>query len=67
MQIIDTHIHPELIKEFQKKHNNIDYNYKTLIENSKKEYIEKMFCISTTIKDFEEYVFLSKTYNEFFF
>jgi TatD DNase family protein len=67
MQIIDTHIHPELIKNFQKKKNNTEYSYEELIEDSKKNAVVKMFCIATEIKNFDEYSYLATLFKEFYF
>lgn len=67
MQIIDTHIHPELIKNFQKKKNNTEYSYEELIEDSKKNAVMKMFCIATEIKNFDEYSYLATLFQEFYF
>lgn len=67
MQIIDTHIHPELIKEFEEKKNNTKYSYERLIEDSKKNAIVKMFCIATETKNFDEYSYLASQFEEFYF
>lgn len=67
MQIIDTHIHPELITNFQKKKNNIEYSYEELIKDSKKNAVVKMFCIATEIKNFVEYSYLATRFKEFYF
>lgn len=67
MKIIDTHIHPELIIEFQKKKNNILYSHENLIDDASKNSVTKIFCVATEEKNFMEYLNLSKIYKEFFF
>ena len=67
MQIIDTHIHPDLIIEFQKNKNNIYYSYEKLIADSQRNSVIKLFCISTTNKNFTEYFNLADQFEEFYF
>jgi TatD DNase family protein len=67
MKIIDTHFHPDSLIEFQNSKNNVLLSQENIIENSKKNSVEKMFCISTEEKNFIEYLNLSKTHKEYYF
>lgn len=67
MKIIDTHFHPDTLIEFEKKKNNTLYLNENIIIDSKKKMIEKMFCISTHINNFQEYINLSTQHKEYYF
>ena len=67
MKIIDTHFHPDTLIEFENKKNNASFTHEKIINESKKNMIEKMFCIATEEKNFIEYSNLSKTYPEYYF
>lgn len=67
MKIIDTHIHPELIIEFEKKINNsfCDNNY--IINKGSEKLIEKMFCICTELIELNNLRYISKNYEKYYF
>lgn len=67
MKIIDTHFHPDILIELEKKKNNITFQNQNIIENSKKNMVEKMFCISTSINNFQEYINASIKHEEYYF
>ncbi len=67
MKIIDTHFHPDTLIEFEKIKNNTIYSNKNIIKESKKNMVEAMFCISTSINNFEEYINKSLQYKEYYF
>ncbi len=67
MKIIDTHFHPETLIEFEKKKNNVIYLNENIISDSKKNMVEIMFCISTSINNFQEYINNSIQYKEYYF
>jgi TatD DNase family protein len=67
MKIIDTHFHPEDLIEFEKIKNNTIYSNEKIIEESKKNMLEAMFCISTSINNFSEYINNSLMYKEYYF
>lgn len=67
MKIIDTHFHPETLIEFEKIKNNTIFSNEKIIKNSKKNMLEAMFCISTSINNFSQYINDSIAYKEYYF
>lgn len=67
MKIIDTHIHPELIIEFEKKINNSFFDHNYIINEGNEKLIDKMFCICTELIELDNLRYISKNYEKYYF